>query len=112
MAKKPKPKSEFLGWPNVGPATAGDLNRLGIRTRAQLARRDPLTLYERLSRLDGVWHDPCVIDVFLAVVEHAKHGKSRAWWTYTPRRKRLLKKLGWSVRGGSPVNARARRDRA
>ncbi len=103
MANQPTARSAFLGWPNVGPATAGDLARLGVRTPGQLARRDPWAMYERLSRMDGVWHDPCVLDVFLAVVEHAKRGRSRAWWAYTPRRQKMLKKLERGVKGGMPV---------
>lgn len=74
--------------PNVGPATAGDLHRLGITRVEQLARRDPEAMYRALCRKDGVRHDPCVRDVFAAVVHFAKTGRARMWWTFTPERKR------------------------
>jgi len=45
---------------NVGKATLGDFERLGIRSRAQLARRDAYRLYERLCALTAQRHDPCV----------------------------------------------------
>ena len=53
--------------PNVGPAAAEDLRRIGIRTPAQLAGRDAYDMYAQLCLATGVEHDPCVIDVFLSV---------------------------------------------
>jgi len=73
--------------PNVGPATAGDLLRLGIREPAQLGDCDPDELYERLCRLDGRRHDPCVRDVFAAAVWHARGGGRRPWWDFSRERK-------------------------
>lgn len=75
---------------NVGPATLADLHRLGIRSVRQLARHDPLRLYRSLCRRTGVRHDPCVIDVFMAIIHEAKGGKPTPWWKFTARRKRLL----------------------
>lgn len=75
--------------PNVGPATAGDLRRLGITEVAQLAGRDPQALYEELSRLTGVRQDPCVRDVFAAAVDFADGKPARPWWEYS--RERLAK---------------------
>ena len=57
--------------PNVGPAVAGDLLRLGVTAPAALAGQDPEALYERLCALDGVRHDPCLLDVFTAIVARA-----------------------------------------
>ncbi|MBI3099242.1 MAG: helix-hairpin-helix domain-containing protein [Planctomycetes bacterium] len=74
--------------PNVGPATAGDLRRLGITRLEQLARRDPEAMYRALCRKDGRRHDPCLRDVFAAVVYYAKIGRARTWWSFTPERKR------------------------
>lgn len=74
---------------NVGPATLADLKLLGIRTVPQLARRDPMAMYRSLCRRTGVRHDPCVIDVFMAVVHQARGGKPTPWWKFTPRRKQL-----------------------
>ncbi|MDI9403439.1 MAG: helix-hairpin-helix domain-containing protein, partial [Limnohabitans sp.] len=57
---------------NVGKATLGDFALLGIRTRAQLARRNAYRLYERLCDLTAQRHDPCVIDVFLATISECR----------------------------------------
>ncbi len=48
--------------PNVGPAMARDLERLGIRTPADLRGRDPLDLYEMLCAATRVRQDPCVLE--------------------------------------------------
>ena len=75
---------------NVGKATLGDFERLGIRTRAQLARRNAYRLYERLCALTAQRHDPCVIDVFLATISECRGNAPRDWWLFTPERKRAL----------------------
>ena len=75
---------------NVGPATLADLHALGIRTVAQLARRDAIVLYESLCKRTRTRHDPCVIDVFMAIIHQAKGGKPTPWWKFTVRRKRLM----------------------
>ncbi|MFZ4750166.1 MAG: helix-hairpin-helix domain-containing protein [Phycisphaerales bacterium] len=75
---------------NVGKATLGDFEQLGIRSRAQLARRDAYRLYERLCALTAQRHDPCVIDVFLATISECRGNPPRAWWVFTPERKRAL----------------------
>ncbi len=69
--------------PNVGPATARDLIALGILSRADAAGKDPDTL----CALDGVRHDPCVRDVFAAVVAHADGEPAQPWRVYSRRRK-------------------------
>jgi len=82
--------AEFQKLPNVGKATAEDLVRLRVRSLRDLSRREPMTLYRRLCRMDGVRHDPCVMDVFMATVEHARTGSSKPWWKYTAQRKAML----------------------
>jgi len=57
MARRTEPLSTLA---NVGKATLGDFALLGIRSRAQLARRDAYRLYERLCALTAARHDPCV----------------------------------------------------
>ena len=78
---------ELQTIPNVGPAIARDLIRLGITRVAQLAACDPDELYERLSAADGKRHDPCLLDVFMSAVAFAQGAPARPWWTYTPERK-------------------------
>jgi predicted GIY-YIG superfamily endonuclease len=56
--------------PNVGPAVAADLRRLGITSPAGLPGRDPYALYDELCRITGQRHDPCLLDAFIAVVRY------------------------------------------
>jgi hypothetical protein len=73
--------------PNVGPAMADDLIRLGITRLEDLAGRDSDEMYGALCALDGKRHDPCVRDVFAAVVSYANGEEARPWWAFTPARK-------------------------
>lgn len=77
--------------PNIGPRCAADLVRIGISRPAQLVGKDGLTLYRKLCRHDGVRHDPCVADTFMAAVGYMNGAPKRNWWWYTPRRKKLLR---------------------
>ncbi len=74
--------------PNVGPAVAADLRRIGIRAPRDLAGRDPYALYAALARATGTRHDPCVLDTFIAAVRYVDGGPARPWWKYTAERKR------------------------
>lgn len=76
--------------PNVGPATARDLRRLGVRTPADLTGRDPFALYYALCDVTGTQQDPCVMDVFIAAVRYMEGAPARPWWRYTAGRKRAL----------------------
>ena len=76
--------------PNVGKAIAADLRAIGIRTPGQLKRRNPYALYDRISRVTGVRHDPCLLDTFIAAVRFVEGGPARPWWSYTAERKRSL----------------------
>jgi hypothetical protein len=72
---------------NVGPAVHKDLTLLGIVTIAQLAHANPDELYERLCVLTGARQDPCVWDVFAAIIHEARTGEKTPWWHWTPVRK-------------------------
>jgi hypothetical protein len=74
--------------PNIGPAGARDLRRLGIATPADLVGRDPYEMHDRLSLLTGARQDPCVLDVFLSVVRFMAGEPARPWWAYTDERRR------------------------
>jgi hypothetical protein len=76
--------------PNVGPAIAGDLRRLGITAPAELLGRDPYAMYEELYRITGQRHDPCLLDTFIAAVRFMAGEPSKPWWKYTAERKREL----------------------
>jgi hypothetical protein len=76
--------------PNVGPAVAGDLRRLGITTPGELSGRDPYAMYDDLCRTTGQRHDPCLLDTFIAAVRHMEGGPKKPWWKFTAERKREL----------------------
>jgi hypothetical protein len=81
------PRIETLtALPNVGPAVARRLIRLGIERPDDLRGRDPDELFERLSALDGRREDPCVLDTFTAVVDFADGAPARPWWEYSRER--------------------------
>ena len=72
--------------PNVGPAVAADLRRLGITTPAGLPGRDPYALYDDLCRITGQRHDPCLLDTFIAAVWYMAGEPKKPWWKYTAER--------------------------
>jgi Pathogenicity locus len=76
--------------PNVGPAVAADLRRLGVTCPADLLARDPYAMYEDLCRITGQCHDPCLLDTFIAAVRFMAGEPKRPWWKYTAERKREL----------------------
>jgi len=79
--------SRLCRIPNVGPAMAEDLLRLGIESLEDARGRDPDALYEELCALEGVRHDPCVRDVFAAVLDFAHGAPAQPWWIYSRERK-------------------------
>ena len=105
----------FIDIPNVGPATAGDFARLGLRAPAELVGCDAFALYRRLCDTDGVRHDPCVIDVFLSAVDQANGGAPVPWWEFTPLRKKLTTASAAVARAGAsrkrPTRAASARTR-
>lgn len=72
--------------PNVGPAIARRLIRLGIETPDDLRGRDPEELYLRLAEVDGAPEDPCVLDTFTAAVAYADGEPARPWWEFSHER--------------------------
>ena len=79
--------SALTAIPNVGPAVARKLERLGIEAPDDLRGRDPHALYEQLCALDGRRHDPCLLDTFTAAVAYADGGPARPWWEFSRQRK-------------------------
>lgn len=76
---------------SVGPSIRRDLERLGVHTVAQLARRKPERLYGELCRRTGRRPDPCVLDVFSAAVAQARDPElpieQCVWWYWSRKRK-------------------------
>lgn len=76
--------------PNVGSATARDLQLLGFNTPEMLVGQCPFEMYRQLCAKTGVRHDPCVIDVFMSITDFLKGSPARPWWAFTAARKRIL----------------------
>ena len=57
---------------SIGPAMLRDLELVGVRTVAQLARRNPEKMHEKLCQVTGQAQDICCLDVFRAAVAQAK----------------------------------------
>jgi Pathogenicity locus len=76
---------------SVGPAMLRDFELLGVRTVAQLARRNPERMYEKLCQVTGRAQDICCLDVFRAAVAQAKNPSlpagQRLWWHWSRKRK-------------------------
>ncbi|MBA3956828.1 MAG: Mitomycin resistance protein mcrB [Parachlamydiaceae bacterium] len=77
---------------NVGKATLGDLTLLGIVSVEQLARQNATFLFQELERRTNHRQDPCVWDVFAAIIHEAETGEASNWWAWTAKRKTLQKK--------------------
>ena len=87
---------------SVGPAMLRDFERLGVRSVAQLARRNPEQLYEELCRRTGRSQDICVLDTFRAAVAQARNPRlpaERAQWWYWSRRRKTSEKARSARRG-------------
>jgi len=76
---------------SIGPAMLRDFELLGVRTVAQLARRDPEKLYEKLCEVTAKTQDICCLDTFRAAVAQARNPKlpaaQRQWWHWSRKRK-------------------------
>lgn len=76
---------------NVGKATLEDLALLGITSVEDLAAQDPTELLKELERRTRSRQDPCVWDVFAAIIHEAQTGTPSNWWEWTAQRKKLQK---------------------
>ena len=84
----PNLKSELLSLRNVGQATLKDLEILGIKKIEQLKNETPDNLYKKLEQITKTKHDPCVWDVFAAIIHEAKTGEKLPWWHWSKIRKK------------------------
>ena len=82
-------QDELQTIPGIGPSLAADLRRLGIRRVADLRRRRPQQLYDRLCVLTGVRQDPCVLYAFRCAVYFARTPRPEPrllkWWNWKDR---------------------------
>ena len=85
-----KTVSHLEELPNIGKAMARDLRLIGIQRPKDLVGKDPYQLYDELCKVTGNKHDPCVIDVFLSVVDFMNGGDAKHWWAFTDERKKYI----------------------
>ncbi len=76
---------------SVGPAILKDFDLLGVKSVADLAKRNPIVMYAELCRKTGTRQDPCVLDVFCAAVAQARDPRlpleQCKWWYWSRVRK-------------------------
>ena len=82
--------TELTDLPNIGKAIANDLRLLNIQHPQDLIGKNAYHLHDDLCRVTGKKHDPCLIDVFLAVIDFMADGEAKPWWKYTVERKKHL----------------------
>ena len=80
-------ENDLRALPNIGPAVAKMLMRLGIERQDDLRGKTGDELYRKLCELDGRRHDPCLLDTLVAAVDHANGAPARSWWFYSRLRK-------------------------
>ncbi|GAB6194597.1 helix-hairpin-helix domain-containing protein [Desulfocastanea catecholica] len=80
--------TDLTDLPNVGRAIARDLGLVGIQNPKDLIGKNAYQLHDELCRATEKRHDPCVIDVFLAVIDFMEGGDPVPWWEFTAERKR------------------------
>ena len=79
--------TKLTDLPNIGKA---DLIRLGIQMPHDLLGCNAYQMYDDLCRITRQKHDPCVIDVFLSIVDFINGGEPQDWWKFTAQRKAYL----------------------
>ncbi len=88
---KPLKNKSLQDLKNVGKATLQDLNILGIYSIEDLTNYDATELFHKLEKRTNKRQDPCVWDVFAAIIHEAKTGEPTVWWKWTVQRKELQK---------------------
>jgi hypothetical protein len=78
---------------NVGKATIEDLHLLDIHVVEELSTKDPTVSFHQLGRRTHSRQDPCVWDVFAAIIHEASGGEPTAWWKWT-NKLRPFKRMG------------------
>lgn len=82
-----KTVSKLEHLPNIGKKMASYLEVADISTPQSLIGKDAFTLYKILSKKSGKKFDPCVIDIFMSVIDFMEGGEPKAWWEFTEKRK-------------------------
>ena len=90
MSRKTLTQLEQL--PNIGPAIAEKLRRIGKKTPVDIVGRDPVALFKEFETRTGERCDLCLLDVFISAVRYMGGAPKKPWWAYTAERKRMLKR--------------------
>lgn len=89
------PRDPLREIPGVGPSIAVDLRDLGIRRVADLSRRDPQRLYERLCAQRDTHIDRCMLYVLRCAVYYASRTKHDPellkWWSWSDANRRAAR---------------------
>lgn len=94
---------KLLALMNLGPRTLEYLHELGVRSVEELAQQSADDLYVRLQSQRGVAFDPCLHDLFTAIIEEARGGPARPWHAYTPARRRREAEGAFGLRAPGPL---------
>lgn len=91
VVKKNSCKVEYslLNLKNAGWATLEDLHLLGIFNVHQLKNQSAESLFLKLEMLTGLRQDPCVQDIFNAIIHEANTGEKLPWWFFSKIRKSI-----------------------
>lgn len=90
--------SKLEALPNLGKAISSDLRLIDISKPQNLIGENPFDLYDKLCIKKGEYVDPCVIDVFMSIVDFMEGGEPKPWWNFTQKRKEILKKEKYNER--------------
>lgn len=94
----PAVRKELTRIPGVGKETARDFADLGVTRVSQLAKADPLELYERLCDIRGVRIDRCQLYVFRCAVYFATAEEHEPellkWWNWKDRESEYESRAG------------------
>ena len=77
---------------NIGRAMSGDFERLGLLHPRDLIGNDALELYRKICEADQTFHDPCVLDTYMATIDYMNGNPPQPWWKFTGLRKRRFEK--------------------
>ena len=78
---------DLLKLKNVGKAVLEDLRLLGIHSVEQLKDENPDRLFKKLEEITHKKQNPCVWDVFAAIIHQVRTGQALPWWYFTQLRK-------------------------
>lgn len=84
--------------PNIGKEMVKDFDLLGIKKPSQLKGKDAYKLYVTLCDMTKTYHDPCVLDTFMAAVDFMDGGGPKPWWDFTEERKKNFSKVETKVK--------------